>query len=73
VRTVDLDELLDSDRSLNQGAIRFPTFQVGGWAWRIFAGCAAMEAVELTTWLDGVRAPHCAPVLAGLRDLLRQL
>ncbi|MDT7599531.1 MAG: hypothetical protein QOK26_1608, partial [Pseudonocardiales bacterium] len=37
VRSVDLDELLDSDRSLNQGPIRFPTFQVGGWTWRIFA------------------------------------
>jgi excinuclease UvrABC ATPase subunit len=175
VRTVDLDELLDTDRSLNQGPIRFPTFQVGGWTWRIFADsglfdpdkplreytgaeweafvhgadatvalpsqggpvptkyegvlerferiwlpkdvgsltgrtraafervvgqgrcpdcggarlnkraltaeingrtiaeCAAMEAVELAAWLEEVRAPHCAPVLAGLRGQLRRL
>ncbi len=30
---VDLDELIDKERSLNEGAIRFPTFEVGGWRW----------------------------------------
>lgn len=30
---VDLDELIDKDKSLNEGAIRFPTFEVGGWRW----------------------------------------
>ncbi|MBB6000620.1 ATP-binding cassette domain-containing protein [Streptomonospora salina] len=36
-RTVDVDELVDRRRSLNGGAIRFPTFQVGGWMWRTYA------------------------------------
>lgn len=30
---VDLDELIDKNKSLNEGAIRFPTFEVGGWRW----------------------------------------
>lgn len=30
---VDLDELIDKKKSLNEGAIRFPTFEVGGWRW----------------------------------------
>ncbi|GAA2446593.1 excinuclease ABC subunit UvrA [Streptomyces macrosporus] len=37
VRGVDLDELLDRRLSLNEGAIRFPTFHVGGWMWRTYA------------------------------------
>ncbi len=30
---VDLNELIDKERSLNGGAIKFPTFEVGGWRW----------------------------------------
>lgn len=30
---VDLDELIDKEKSLNEGALRFPTFEVGGWRW----------------------------------------
>ncbi len=30
---VDLDELIDKGKSLNEGAIKFPTFEVGGWRW----------------------------------------
>ncbi|WP_028937953.1 ATP-binding cassette domain-containing protein [Pseudonocardia spinosispora] len=37
VSTIDVEQLVDRDRSLNEGAIRFPTFQVGGWTWRIYA------------------------------------
>jgi excinuclease UvrABC ATPase subunit len=33
VNTVDLDELIDKSKSLNEGAIRFPTFEIGGWRW----------------------------------------
>jgi excinuclease UvrABC ATPase subunit len=36
VSTVDIDALVDRDKSLNQGAITFPNFQVGGWYHRIF-------------------------------------
>lgn len=37
---VDLDELIDKDKSLNEGAIKFPTFEVGGWRWTryVYAG-----------------------------------
>ena len=30
---VDLDQLIDKERSLNEGALKFPTFEVGGWRW----------------------------------------
>jgi excinuclease UvrABC ATPase subunit len=43
VKSVDLEQLLDRDRSLNEGAIRFPTFQVGGWTWRTFAGSTLFD------------------------------
>lgn len=31
VQTVDVNSLIDKQKSLNEGAIRFPTFQPGGW------------------------------------------
>lgn len=33
VQTIDLDKLIDKQQSLNEGAIKFPTFEVGGWRW----------------------------------------
>ncbi|WP_071146916.1 ATP-binding cassette domain-containing protein [Bacteroides ihuae] len=30
---VNLDKLIDKERSLNEGAIRFPTFEIDGWRW----------------------------------------
>ena len=30
---IDLDELIDKEKSLNEGAILFPTFEAGGWRW----------------------------------------
>ena len=36
VSTVDIDELVDRDKSLNEGAITFPGFQPGTWYHRIF-------------------------------------
>ena len=35
VATVDIDALVDRDRSLNEGAITFPNYHVGGWYHRI--------------------------------------
>ncbi len=37
VSVVDVDALVDRDKSLNEGAITFPGFQVGGWATRAYA------------------------------------
>ena len=37
VSVVDIDALVDRDKSLNGGAITFPGFQSGGWAVRAYA------------------------------------
>ncbi|MFF4081695.1 ATP-binding cassette domain-containing protein [Streptomyces sp. NPDC001777] len=37
VATVDLDRLLDGERTLNEGAIVFPSFAVGTAAWQLYA------------------------------------
>lgn len=37
VQTVNIDRLIDREKSLNEGAIRFPTFQPGGWRWTRYA------------------------------------
>ncbi|GMX63690.1 excinuclease ABC subunit UvrA [Paenibacillus elgii] len=34
VAAIDLDRLLDRQKSLNEGAIRFPTFRPGEWRWK---------------------------------------
>ncbi|GHO88674.1 ATP-binding cassette domain-containing protein [Dictyobacter formicarum] len=36
VSTIDIDALVDREKSLNDGAIRFPTFAIGTWFWTIF-------------------------------------
>jgi excinuclease UvrABC ATPase subunit len=33
IQTVDVEQLIDPEKTLNEGAIRFPTFQPGGWRW----------------------------------------
>ena len=37
VSSVDVDALVDRDKSLNEGAITFPGFKVGGWMVRAYA------------------------------------
>jgi excinuclease UvrABC ATPase subunit len=37
VSDVDIDELVDRDRSLNEGAITVPNFGVGTWYWQVLA------------------------------------
>ncbi|NIH86325.1 excinuclease ABC subunit UvrA [Amycolatopsis granulosa] len=67
-RAIVLDELVDRSRSLNEGAIRFPTFQPGGWMWRTFAESglfdldkplADYDPAEWDAFLHG--APEPAP------------
>jgi excinuclease UvrABC ATPase subunit len=43
VKSIDLEQLVDRARSLNDGAIRFPTFGVGGWMWRTFTGSTLFD------------------------------
>lgn len=40
VQTINIEALFDKERSLNEGAILFPTFQPGGWRWTryVYAG-----------------------------------
>ncbi len=42
-KSIDLAQLVDRERSLNEGAIRFPTFHVGGWTWRTFTGSTLFD------------------------------
>ncbi|WP_019548366.1 ATP-binding cassette domain-containing protein [Streptomyces sulphureus] len=37
ISDVDLDELLDVELSLNEGAVKAPGFQVGSWYWQVLA------------------------------------
>jgi excinuclease UvrABC ATPase subunit len=37
VSQIDIDALVDKNKSLEEGAILFPTFDVGGYHWLIFA------------------------------------
>jgi excinuclease UvrABC ATPase subunit len=41
--TVDIDALLDRDRSLNEDPIRFPNFAVESWYWRSFAASGLFD------------------------------
>jgi excinuclease UvrABC ATPase subunit len=43
VSTVNVDALVDRNRSLNDGAITFPGFQVGGWLQRVYAESGFFE------------------------------
>lgn len=36
-QTVQLDRLVDTSKSLNEGAIQFPTFEPGGYRWKRYA------------------------------------
>ncbi|HSX07720.1 MAG TPA: excinuclease ABC subunit UvrA [Candidatus Saccharimonadales bacterium] len=36
-QTVQLDHLIDTSKSLNEGAIQFPTFEPGGYRWKRYA------------------------------------
>ncbi|MDU4962159.1 MAG: excinuclease ABC subunit UvrA [Sporomusaceae bacterium] len=40
---IDIDRLLDKDKSLNAGAIRFPTFEPGGWRLKRYVHCGFFD------------------------------
>ncbi|CAH6818384.1 Thiamine ABC transporter permease [Vibrio chagasii] len=37
IMDIDIDKILDTSKSLNEGAILFPDFKVGGWQWKYIA------------------------------------
>lgn len=43
---LDLDAFLDEDRSLEEGAIRFPMFGVGTWQWQIYARSGTFDPAK---------------------------
>ena len=63
--TVDIDKLLDHDRSIEEGAILHPDYDVGKWYWRelVYAGVLPADKplhrfteaeMERLLWADGV-------------------
>jgi excinuclease UvrABC ATPase subunit len=44
VNDIDLSQLYDDEKSLNQGALTIPGFSVDGWYGRIFNGCGFFDA-----------------------------
>ena len=64
--TVDVDKLLDLDRSVEEGAIRHPAYAIGKWYWReivqteVVPPCKPLRRFtaaerECLLWADGVR------------------
>ncbi|WP_306367470.1 excinuclease ABC subunit UvrA [Nocardiopsis sp. CC223A] len=43
VNTIDIDELVDADLSLNEGAITAPGYGVGTWYWQVFANSGLLD------------------------------
>ncbi|MBI4939873.1 MAG: excinuclease ABC subunit UvrA [Actinobacteria bacterium] len=51
VSTLDVDAMVDRDRSLNEGAILLPGYAVDSWQWRIFAASGYFDLdVPLRDW-----------------------
>jgi excinuclease UvrABC ATPase subunit len=44
VSTVDVDEMVDRGKSLNEGAITLPNFGVDSWQWRMYAEAGFFDA-----------------------------
>ncbi|MCW3465250.1 excinuclease ABC subunit UvrA [Chitinophaga nivalis] len=68
----DVDLLLDKNRSLNTGAIRFPTFAPGGWRWKRYVHSGLFdndkllknytpEEWQLLVYQEEFRLPNPAP------------
>ena len=50
---IDVDALVDRDRTLREGPIDFPNFQPGSWYWRIFAESGYFDLdTPLRDWTD---------------------
>ncbi|MDO7840685.1 MAG: excinuclease ABC subunit UvrA, partial [Lactiplantibacillus plantarum] len=72
IETIDLERLLDKNKSLNQGAIRFPTFEPGGWRWTRYIHSGffdndkklkdySAEELELLLYADGIKIKNPTP------------
>ncbi|WP_324824695.1 excinuclease ABC subunit UvrA [Sinanaerobacter sp. ZZT-01] len=72
IETIDIERLLDKNKSLNEGAIRFPTFEPGGWRLTryIYSGFFdnnkklkdySSEELELLLYADGIKVKNPTP------------
>lgn len=72
VNTIDFDKLIDKEKSLNEGAINFPTFEVGGWRWTryvysgLFDNDKKIKDYNQEEWYnliyaDGIKLPNPDP------------
>ncbi|MFC5180976.1 ATP-binding cassette domain-containing protein [Actinomadura harenae] len=72
VSDIDIDQLVDRDRSLNEGAITVPTFGVDTWYWKNFAQSGFVDPdVKLRDyteqqWDDFLHRPATKIKLSGL-------
>ncbi|WP_234946221.1 ATP-binding cassette domain-containing protein [Agrococcus sp. Marseille-P2731] len=62
VSAIDVDAIVDRSKSLDDGAIDFPNYQVGGWYWKLYAESGLLDPAkriadysddELQTFLHG--------------------
>ena len=44
VSAIDVDAIVDRSKSLNEGAIDFPNYQVGAWYWKLYAESGQLDA-----------------------------
>ena len=67
--TVDIDRLLDHSRSIEDGAIRHPDYEVGKWYWREIVECGVLPTtkplaefteseMDRLLWADGLPIEH---------------
>lgn len=72
IKTIDIERLLDKDKSLNEGAVLFPTFELGGWRLTryIYSGFFdndkklkdySPEEWELLLYADGIKVTNPSP------------
>lgn len=72
IEEVDIELLLDKNKSLNEGAIRFPTFEPGGWRLTRYIHSGffdndkkikdySAEELELLLYADGIKVKNPAP------------
>ncbi|MCI6603251.1 MAG: excinuclease ABC subunit UvrA [Clostridiales bacterium] len=70
--TIDIEKLLDKNKSLNEGAVRFPTFEPGGWRLTryihsgLFDNDKAIkdysaEELDLLLYADGIKVKNPSP------------
>ena len=72
IEAVDIEQLLDKNKSLNEGAILFPTFEPGGWRLTRYIHSGffdndkkikdySAEELELLLYTDGIKVKNPSP------------